>query len=242
MATEFNIDASLRAVWTYPAHSTRPIPKGAVKSVPDEADESLLRNLGSVLAAHDSCKTVKHVHKMCNAVLPPLKATLRGLSCEDLEKEESLKYLQLLVKLDIPANLVKFMALALRAGYPLVPLPESAKATSEIAARAWMLGADFFRCLIGLCHNNRDSPTSTYSRALVEQLATGVEGQEPGKVLDCTCHLTPVMTAYGSLQRCNIAKRCLASVSNYNCMNSLFLCGASSDCLTSLLWTPCCPF
>jgi hypothetical protein len=166
------MEALLKALVPYVEHVK------AIKSSWDEATESLLRNLGSVLAENSSCKTVKHVHKLCVALLPHLRASVCLLSGE-LETQ----HLQLFLELKIPANLVKFMALTLRAGYPLTPLPESAKATSEIAAHVWTLGADLFKCLIGLCPKDTNSPYSTFGRALIEQLATGIEGQEPGKGL-----------------------------------------------------------
>jgi hypothetical protein len=175
------MDAMLQAMVPYLEHLRRQYPTEAFSTAIEEAYDSLLRKLGSVLGGSTTCKTVKHVHMLCNAVLPPLGATQRSLFEELQGIQTAHPYLQLFLKLNIPANLVKFMALALRASYSLVPLPESAKATSEIAAQGWSLGADLFNSLVGLCYHDNIGPYSCHNSAVIEQLATGSEGQEPGK-------------------------------------------------------------
>jgi hypothetical protein len=196
MSADVLMETLVRDVLPYFIHMSHEMPKVTLETMTDKAADVLLRKLGSELAEHTaSCKSIKHVHRMCNAVIPPLKATLHGLFKREEELEKPREYLQLFLELKIPRNLVKFMALALRAGYPLVSLPESAKATSEIAAHAWTLSADLFSCLTGLCPKDPSSPglcpedTSSpqfmQSIALVEQLAIGAEGQEPGKVSVC---------------------------------------------------------
>jgi hypothetical protein len=197
MSANVLMQASVRAVQPYYAHMNRQIPEAPMEALTDKTARAILRDLGSVLAERTPCKTLKHVHRMCYAVIPPLRATLRGLFNEQ-DLQGSPEYLQLVLELNIPANLVKLMALALRAGYPLVPLPESAEATSKVAAYVWTSGADLFRCLIGLCPTDTSSPHCIQSSAMVEQLAIGSEGEEPGKVPGDACHHTDDMTAYGS--------------------------------------------
>ena len=151
-------------------------PKEAVK----EATDGLLRGFGSALARSGSCNSIKDVQKLCQAVMPFLRALLDGVFA-DRNMEQTPQYLPLLLELSIPANLVKFMALALRAGHPMVALPESAKEASALAAAGWSSGADLYSGLVGLCHNERGRPHERYGNAVIEQLAVGCEGGEPGE-------------------------------------------------------------
>jgi hypothetical protein len=189
------MDATLQAMLPYLEQIRQQVTKEFSKTAMDEPYDSLLRKLGSVLAGNTTCKTVKQLHKLCNAVVPPLGAIQHCMFQELWGIGRIPGYLQLFLDLNIPANLVSFMALTLRAGYSLVPLPESAKATSDIAAHGWSLAADFYNNLVSVCHHNRISPYSCHNSALFEQLATGSEGQEPGKARLDACLYTEHMSA-----------------------------------------------
>ena len=169
---------ALIAVSSYLESIKHQIPKEAV----EDAADRVLRELGSALARSGPCKSIKDVHKLCQAVIPLLSMLLHGVFA-DKNLEQSPEYLQLLLELSIPANLVKFMALALRAGHSMVALPESAKDASVLAAAGWALGADLYSGLVGLCHNERSTSHERHSSAVVEQLAVGSEGGEPGETL-----------------------------------------------------------
>jgi hypothetical protein len=186
MSGDRAMEALVQAAVPFFEHMRQRLPKETVNAAMLEACKTLLRELGSVLAGHTACKTVKHVHKLCLSVYPHLKTTLRVVS-DELDLANCPQHLQLFLDLDIPANLVKFMALALRAGYPLVPLPESAKATSDVAAQVWGVGADLYGGLVGFCHNQIDSPFCSLGSAVIEQLATGSEGEDPGRAPNLAC-------------------------------------------------------
>ena len=171
-----NMEARL-AVTAYLESVKHEIPREVVK----EAADRLLRGLGTALARSSSCKSIKDIQKLCQAVMPFLRILLDGLF--DKNMEQTPQYLQLLLEPSIPANLVKFMALALRAGHPMAALPESAKEARSLAATGWSSGADLYCALVGLCHNERGRPHEGYGNALIEQLTVECEGGEPGEIL-----------------------------------------------------------
>ena len=162
---------------------------------------SLLEELGKALKLTERpCKSVKGAQGLCNSVYPSLSRLLSGPLANNL-LGSSPELLPVLLQHSIPANLVAFMGLALRAGFPSGDLPPSAANTSLHAAAAWALAADFFKGMLDVCYLNRNSPMhQTHCKAVLDQLQPHAMHGQPGMGL----HLTYVMcipAACGSVAR-----------------------------------------
>ena len=124
-----------------------------------------------------SYKRLKDVHGLCEAVMPwvqVLQYPTQALTA---------KHLPALCELSIPAKLVKYSALALRAAFPLTPLPEQSRDTGSLASRAWLEAIDLLCHISMLCgslYSNPD-PQGMY-QAIMDQLFPS-DIEEPGRCL-----------------------------------------------------------
>ena len=157
--------------------------------------ESLLEELGKALKLTERpCKSVKNVQRLCNFVYPILSRLLSGPLANNL-LQSSPELLPLLLHHSIPANLVAFMGLALRAGFPSGTLPPSAAVTKLHAAGTWALAADFFKGVLDVCHLNRNSSVhQTSCKSVLDQLQPHAMHGQPGMGL----HLTHVISCWST--------------------------------------------
>ena len=165
--------------------------------------EAMLGRLGAALTVvRHPCKTIKDVQRLCDHVSPcwsSLSQTGPQLS-SSLECRPEL--LSLMVQLQIPANLLQFMALVLRAAYPSTPLQGSARATSLCAAEAWSTAADVMSNMLAACREQQHK-TDAYRvtcKAIMAQLQTPGSLEPPGTAM----HLKSY-----SLMRCLAGYICL---------------------------------
>ena len=149
--------------------------------------ESLLEDFGKALKLTEKpCKGMKDVQRLFDAVYPSLSQLSSGLRVDNL-LESSPELLPLLLHHSIPANLVAFMGLVLRAGYPSGALPPSAATTSRHAAAAWSLAGDFFKGMLDVCYLHRNSPMhQSPCKAVLDQLQPHAMHGQPGMVLHLT--------------------------------------------------------
>jgi hypothetical protein len=126
-------------------------------------------------------RSIRDVADICDHVAPAICGLQLWLA--RVGPSFLLQYLQLLLDLNIPANLVKLMSLSLRAGYPMVQPLGAARDCTKVAAQTWGLSSELFRDLLVICHKCPDEPDFELCKAVVDQLQPFTSDGAPGENL-----------------------------------------------------------
>ena len=123
----------------------------------------------------------RDVAALCNHVAPDIVRLRMALA--ETGASALLGYLQILLDLKIPANLVKLMTLSLRAGYPMAQPSAAAKESCDIASNMWALAAELFREILLVCQTHPGEPNHELCKAVYDQMQTLTSDGDPGEEL-----------------------------------------------------------
>ena len=132
------------------------------------------------LAAIKPPRTIREIAALCRAVAPDM-FNLR-LVVGETGASALLGCLQKLLELDVPANLVKFMNLTLRAGHPMTQPSEATKKSCEIAAHLWAQAAVLFRELVQVCKRFPGEHHYELCLTVMDQLLPVTSNGDPGGI------------------------------------------------------------